>query len=60
MADVGWRDFFADPELDALIARALQNNRDLRVACSTWSGRARCTGSSGPTAFPPSAAASGR
>jgi multidrug efflux system outer membrane protein len=30
--DVGWRDFFADPHLQALIAQALANNRDLRVA----------------------------
>ncbi|HWJ05654.1 MAG TPA: efflux transporter outer membrane subunit, partial [Steroidobacteraceae bacterium] len=31
-ADIGWRDFFVDPKLEELIARALQNNRDLRVA----------------------------
>ncbi|MDD5175639.1 MAG: efflux transporter outer membrane subunit [Sterolibacterium sp.] len=31
-ADIGWRDFIADPKLTALIARALDNNRDLRVA----------------------------
>ncbi|ANN68156.1 efflux transporter outer membrane subunit [Bordetella bronchialis] len=31
-ADIGWRDFFHDPRLQALIALALQNNRDLRVA----------------------------
>jgi len=30
-SDVGWRDFFADPALNALIARALQSNRDLRA-----------------------------
>ncbi len=30
--DVGWRDFFADTHLQALIAQALANNRDLRVA----------------------------
>ena len=30
--DIGWRDFFADPHLQALIAQALVNNRDLRVA----------------------------
>jgi multidrug efflux system outer membrane protein len=30
--DIGWRDFFRDPRLDALIATALENNRDLRVA----------------------------
>ncbi|MBL8251447.1 MAG: efflux transporter outer membrane subunit [Candidatus Competibacter sp.] len=31
-ADIGWRDFFRDPDLQTLIARALANNRDLRVA----------------------------
>jgi multidrug efflux system outer membrane protein len=31
-ADVGWRDFFADPLLQQLIALSLANNRDLRVA----------------------------
>lgn len=31
-ADIGWRDFFVDPQLETLIARALDNNRDLRVA----------------------------
>ena len=30
-ADIGWRDFFVDPELESLIERALANNRDLRV-----------------------------
>ncbi len=30
--DIGWRDFFADPHLQQIIALALQNNRDLRVA----------------------------
>jgi multidrug efflux system outer membrane protein len=30
--DTGWRDFFADRRLQALIALALENNRDLRVA----------------------------
>ncbi|TWI11628.1 efflux transporter outer membrane subunit [Aerolutibacter ruishenii] len=32
VADIGWRDFFADPKLDALVETALANNRDLRVA----------------------------
>lgn len=31
-ADIGWRDFFADPSLTELIARALDHNRDLRTA----------------------------
>lgn len=31
-ADIGWRDFFVDPALEELVARALANNRDLRVA----------------------------
>jgi multidrug efflux system outer membrane protein len=30
-ADVGWREFFPDPQLQQLIALALANNRDLRV-----------------------------
>jgi multidrug efflux system outer membrane protein len=30
--DVGWRDFFVDTRLQNLIAAALANNRDLRVA----------------------------
>src|SRR5690606_19542026 len=29
---IGWRDFFLDQKLRQLIARALENNRDLRVA----------------------------
>ncbi|MEH6418365.1 efflux transporter outer membrane subunit [Pseudomonas sp. CGJS7] len=32
VADIGWRDFFADQNLEDLIGRALENNRDLRVA----------------------------
>jgi multidrug efflux system outer membrane protein len=31
-ADIGWREFFRDPRLQALVALSLQNNRDLRVA----------------------------
>jgi outer membrane protein, multidrug efflux system len=31
-ADIGWREFFPDPQLQRLIALALENNRDLRVA----------------------------
>lgn len=31
-SDIGWRQFFPDPELQDLIARALANNRDLRIA----------------------------
>ncbi len=31
-ADIGWRDFFADPLLQQLMETALANNRDLRVA----------------------------
>jgi multidrug efflux system outer membrane protein len=31
-ADVGWHEFFPDPQLQQLIALALANNRDLRVA----------------------------
>jgi multidrug efflux system outer membrane protein len=32
VADLGWREFFPDPVLQRLIALALANNRDLRVA----------------------------
>lgn len=32
VADIGWRDFFRDPRLQAVIGLALTNNRDLRVA----------------------------
>jgi multidrug efflux system outer membrane protein len=31
-ADLAWRDMFVDPKLQAVIERALENNRDLRVA----------------------------
>jgi multidrug efflux system outer membrane protein len=31
-ADIGWREFFIDPVMQDLIALALDNNRDLRVA----------------------------
>ena len=31
-ADIGWRDFFVDARLQSLIAQALANNRDLRIA----------------------------
>lgn len=31
-ADIGWSDFFVDPRLKQVIASALDNNRDLRVA----------------------------
>ena len=30
--DIGWREFFTDARLQALIASALENNRDLRTA----------------------------
>ena len=33
-ADIGWREFFGDPRLQALIATALENNRDLRIAAA--------------------------
>lgn len=31
-ADIAWQEFFLDPQLQKLIALALENNRDLRVA----------------------------
>ena len=30
--EIAWRDFFADPRLQVLIARSLEHNRDLRTA----------------------------
>lgn len=33
-ARIGWREFFAEPELQALIARALDHNRDLSIAAA--------------------------
>ncbi len=30
--EIGWRDFFADPQLEVLVAQALKRNRDLAVA----------------------------
>ena len=32
LADIPWREFFVDPQLQKLVALALENNRDLRVA----------------------------
>ena len=32
VADLGWKDFFRSPASRELIASALENNRDLRVA----------------------------
>jgi len=32
IADIGWRDFFVDPNLEELIGISLENNRDLRMA----------------------------
>lgn len=32
VANIGWREFFPDPRLQALITQSLDNNRDLRVA----------------------------
>ena len=31
-SEIGWREFFPDPDLQALITSALTNNRDLRIA----------------------------
>ncbi|MCH4090204.1 efflux transporter outer membrane subunit [Acetobacter sp.] len=33
-SDIGWEDFFVDPRLKALIAIAMNENRDLRVAAA--------------------------
>ncbi len=37
-SDLGWRDFFIDPVMQDLIALALDNNRDLRVAAQNVAG----------------------
>lgn len=34
VANVGWEDFFSDAELRSLMARALANNRDIRMAAA--------------------------
>jgi multidrug efflux system outer membrane protein len=34
-AEIAWRDYFADPRLQQLIALSLANNRDLRIAALT-------------------------
>jgi multidrug efflux system outer membrane protein len=31
-AEIAWRDYFADPKLQAMIAQSLEHNRDLRLA----------------------------
>jgi len=31
-ADIAWRDFFTDPQLQTVIEQALEHNRDLRIA----------------------------
>ena len=31
-ADIGWQEFFSDPRLERLLAIALENNRNLRIA----------------------------
>lgn len=33
-ADTGWHDYFTDPQLQQLIAQALEQNRDLRIAAA--------------------------
>ena len=34
MGNIGWNDYFTDPLLKSLIAQALENNRDLRIAAA--------------------------
>lgn len=33
-SEIAWRDFFPDPRLEALIARAIERNRDLAIAAA--------------------------
>src|SRR5690606_309029 len=35
VADIGWRDFYRNQQLQTLISQALENNRDLRIAALT-------------------------
>lgn len=35
VANIGWRDFYRNQQLQTLIAQALENNRDLRIAALT-------------------------
>jgi outer membrane protein, multidrug efflux system len=35
---IGWREFFSDPRLQALIEISLRNNRDLRIAALNVAG----------------------
>lgn len=49
VTDIGWREFFRDPVLHDLIADALQNNRDIRIAALNVEA-ARATYASGLSA----------
>jgi len=53
-ADIGWREFFPDPQLQQLIALALTDNRDLRAAALNVQSAQRNTASSVPRCFRPS------
>ncbi len=49
---VGWRDFFEDPRLEALLTAALTRNRDLAVAVAQIEEARDCTASRMPTGCP--------
>jgi NodT family efflux transporter outer membrane factor (OMF) lipoprotein len=51
-ADLGWQDFFKDPALQRLIAIALDNNRDLRVAAANMTAARADYGVARASLFP--------
>lgn len=51
-ADLGWHDFFKDPALQRLIAIALDNNRDLRVAAANMAQARAAYGQARASLFP--------
>ncbi|WP_049621758.1 efflux transporter outer membrane subunit [Frateuria defendens] len=51
-ADLGWRDFFRDPALQSLVAIALENNRDLRVAAAKMAEARANYGATRASLFP--------
>ena len=54
--EIGWREFFRDPRLNALIATALDYNRDLLVAVGRIDVARGSITSRAPTGSPPSSA----
>ena len=55
----GWRDFFSDPRLERVIAQALANNRDLRLAVANVAQARAQYQVQRSTLFPPLSASAG-